>query len=128
MHHPNQILGAERTLGIGGGLNDACGAQACNMSTDSYRDRTPTISTTLEVRADCDFSAALNAVIHGHRITRAGWNGRGQYVTAQRPDKHSKMTAPYLCLKNSQDDLVPWVPSQGDLFARDWAVLPIQLL
>lgn len=91
------------------------------------RDRTPPlIETVLEVRADCDFSAALNAAIHGHRVTRAGWNARGQWVCGQHPDKGSKMSSPYLYLKNAQNEFVPWVPSQGDLFARDWAILPIQ--
>jgi hypothetical protein len=42
----------------------------------------------------------------------------------QIPDKGSKMSRPYLYLKNAQNEMVPWVPSQGDLFASDWAALP----
>lgn len=34
------------------------------------------------------------------------------------------MTAPYLVLRNSQGGYLPWVPSQGDIFARDWAMIP----
>lgn len=67
------------------------------------------------------FGTALARVQHTEaRIARAGWNGPGQHVACQRPDAGSKMTAPYLYLKNAQGGLVPWVPSQGDLFADDW--------
>lgn len=54
-----------------------------------------TISATVEVVANHTFPAALQAAQMRARITRLGWNGSG-----------------------------PWVPSQGDLFADDWAVLP----
>lgn len=84
----------------------------------------PTVYAHVEVRADRCFADALMAAMDGQRITRRGWNGPNQYVTSQHPDRGSKMTRPYLCLKNAQNDLVPWVPSQGDLFAHDWAVLP----
>lgn len=83
-----------------------------------------TISATVEVHAVYPFSHALDALKAGCKITRAGWNGRGQHIEMQRPDKLSRMTAPYAVLKNSNNDLVPWVPSQGDLFANDWALLP----
>jgi hypothetical protein len=43
------------------------------------------------------------------------------------PDKHSKMTAPHLVLKNTRNEPVPWVPSQGD-FATDWAIVLSQAL
>lgn len=71
-----------------------------------------------------NFPNALTAVMSGQRISRLGWNGAGQWVQAQIPDAHSKMSLPYLYLKNAQNQLVPWVPSQGDLFATDWAILP----
>lgn len=129
MHNQNQILGTNRTMEVG----DACGAKnTCGVEPEGAycggRDHPPTIDATLQIRADHNFSTALEAVISGHRITRAGWNARGQYVSTQQSDKFSKMTAPYLYLRNNHGDLVPWVPSQGDLFARDWAVLPIQPL
>lgn len=34
------------------------------------------------------------------------------------------MSAPYLVLKNAQGGFLPWAPSQGDVFATDWALLP----
>jgi len=67
-----------------------------------------------------DFSDALLALKRGARLARAGWNGKGQWVQAQYPDEHSKMQLPYLYLHNAHGQLVPWVPSTGDLFAVDW--------
>lgn len=68
------------------------------------------------------FAKAWDFATDGYRIRRNGWNASGQFVAVQRPDALSKMSAPYAYLKNSQDELVPWVPSQGDLFASDWIV------
>lgn len=105
------------------GTANAASAMGANACTQDY---VPTIRAAIEIRANETFWNALAQCVHGQRITRAGWNGADQYVTAQHPDKFSKMTAPYLVLKNTRNEFVPWVPSQGDLFARDWAVLPIQ--
>jgi hypothetical protein len=88
------------------------------------RRQEPTVTAFVEVRADRLFADALMAAMDGQRITRRGWNAANQYVSAQYPDKGSKMSAPYLFLKNAQNEMVPWVPSQGDLFAHDWAILP----
>lgn len=66
------------------------------------------------------FSAALVLIKAGKRVARSGWNGADQYVKMQIPNKLSKMRMPYCYLKNTQGMLVPWVPSQGDLFAEDW--------
>lgn len=66
------------------------------------------------------FSTALVLIKEGKRLQRAGWNGKGQWVAAQFPDANSKMTAPYIYLHNAQGGLIPWVVSQGDVFAEDW--------
>lgn len=93
---------------------------------------------------DFDFSTALIAVKEGHRIARAGWNGKDQWVSMTAGvlglkaekfwNKHNKNFAeqnggranvvPILTLKNAQDSIVMgWTPSSGDLFAQDWIVL-----
>lgn len=54
---------------------------------------------------------------------RAGWNGASQFIRAQYPDRQSKMTQPYFYIRNQQGGLVPWLASQGDLFASDWELL-----
>lgn len=72
---------------------------------------------------DMNFCDAWWNVLHGMRVTRLGWNAPGQFVARQTPDTGSKMTASYVYLSNAQGLLVPWVPSQGDLFAQDWRLL-----
>lgn len=69
------------------------------------------------------FSQALVHLTAGGKAARLGWNAPHQFVTVQVPDEHSKMGAPYAYLHNAQGINVPWVPSQGDLFAQDWVVV-----
>lgn len=116
-----QMNGAARQA-IGGASQNCEGGQ-----TDaSYPDRisSPTVRVSVDVRATRNFADALMGAMDGRRVTRAGWNAGGQYEAMQMTDKSSMMSRPYLYLKNAQNEMVPWVPSQGDLFARDWAILP----
>jgi len=69
------------------------------------------------------FSIALIDLENGRRVRRRGWNGPDQWLEAQWPDEHSKMTEPYIYIRNQQGGLVPWLASQGDLFARDWEIV-----
>ena len=68
-----------------------------------------------------DFSWALHCLRRGMRAQRSGWNGKGMWIALQVPDAHSKMTLPYLYMCTAQGDLVPWLASQTDLLAEDWA-------
>lgn len=65
-----------------------------------------------------DFSWALAQIRAGKNVTRSGWNGPGQWVHKVGPQNEHH--APHCCLRNAQGKHVPWVPSQGDLFADDW--------
>lgn len=67
-----------------------------------------------------DFGDALSLLRSGVRVTRQGWNGRGQYIQLQTPDEHSKMRRPYIYICPVGGDFVPWVASQSDLLATDW--------
>jgi len=69
------------------------------------------------------FSEALEALKRGSHVQRIGWNGKGQWIGLQRPDVNSKMTLPYLYIYTVTGDLVPWLASQTDILAEDWAVL-----
>jgi len=69
-----------------------------------------------------DFSDALRELKRFKRMHRLSWNGPNQFVEMQVPDANSLMTVPYLFLINTDGDRVPWVPSQGDLMAHDWAM------
>lgn len=61
----------------------------------------------------------------GARLTRTGWNGPQQYIELQKPDENSMMTLPYVFIRTVQGDLVPWLCSQTDLLANDWAVVRV---
>lgn len=65
---------------------------------------------------------AVEAMNAGDTVTRAGWNGKDQFLTLQKPDVNSKMSLPYVYITTVQGDLVPWLCSQTDLLATDWEV------
>lgn len=70
-----------------------------------------------------DFSEALDHIKDGETVRRAGWNGKGQSLRVQRPDDFSAMSSAYIYITTTQGDRVPWLASQGDLFAEDWEVI-----
>ncbi len=70
-----------------------------------------------------DFSTALLHLKVGHKVTRTGWNGPGQYLKLQVPDENSKMTLSYIYITTVQGDLVPWLASQTDILSEDWILL-----
>lgn len=59
----------------------------------------------------------------GSCVRRAGWNGKGMWITIQQPDANSKMTQPYVFMKTAQGDFIPWLCSQADLLATDWEIV-----
>ena len=69
------------------------------------------------------FSRVLEVLEAGHRAAREGWNGKNMYIELQVPDKHSKMTLPYIYMRTAQGDLVPWLASQTDVLSSDWVVV-----
>lgn len=72
------------------------------------------------------FYHAFRELIYGGGTTamqRKGWNSKGMEVKIQYPDANSKMQQPYLYIEKEGENRVPWVPSQGDLFATDWRLL-----
>lgn len=69
-----------------------------------------------------DFGKALELLKVGLKVHRAGWNGRNMWLKLQKPDAHSKMTIPYIYMSTVTGDLVPWVASQTDILANDWAM------
>ena len=77
-----------------------------------------------------DFGQALAALKTGSKVSRSGWNGKGLWLELQVPDAHSKMTLPYIYINypdnapNTPGARVPWLASQTDVLAEDWAVLP----
>lgn len=81
-----------------------------------------------------NFNDATIGLQEGQLWTRTGWNGAGQFVWWVPPGKYpARMEAikgyfaddlvpyrGYFALKNAQGEVVPWVPSMGDIMALDW--------
>jgi hypothetical protein len=70
-----------------------------------------------------NFGEALQFLRSGWKVVRPGWNGAGMWLKLQYPDPGSKMTLPYIYMSTAQGDLVPWLASQTDILAEDWAVI-----
>jgi hypothetical protein len=82
-----------------------------------------------------NFGQALEALKVGGSVARSGWNGKGLKLTLQVPDANSKMTLPYIYMSypntpasdtappNHINANVPWLASQTDMLAEDWAVV-----
>lgn len=84
-----------------------------------------------------NFGEAIEALKAGHKVARAGWNGKGMflyYVPANSypasGNKLGTMTGifpddmvpygAYIAMKTAQDNVVPWLASQTDVLAEDW--------
>ena len=74
------------------------------------------------------FGDAIAALKAGQKVARAGWNGKGLWLELQAPDANSKMTLPYIFMsypsdaKTTPGARVPWLASQTDMLAEDWAI------
>lgn len=75
------------------------------------------------------FGEALEQLKYGHKMARAGWNGKGIFIKLQLPTAESKMTSPYIYIDTTGLDTtnpdapksrVPWLASQTDILADDW--------
>lgn len=69
-----------------------------------------------------DFGWALDKLRIGKKVRRAGWNGKGQSLGLQVPDKFSANTLPYVFIITVTGDRVPWLASQTDMLAYDWEI------
>lgn len=70
-----------------------------------------------------NFGQAIELLKAGHRVARAGWNGKGMWLKLQTPDAFSKMSLPYIYMKTADDNQVPWLASQTDMLAEDWSLI-----
>lgn len=82
------------------------------------------------------FGMALEALKAGERVARAGWNGKGMWLCMiQRGSwhveplvnkammAHSLDALPWIGMKTVDGGFVPWLASQTDMLADDWAVV-----
>ena len=82
-----------------------------------------------------DFSEAIKNVKSGKKISRAGWNGKKQYVelatnisyigadgVAVNAD-HEAIGNKALAFVGTSGVQIGWLASQADMLAEDWQVL-----
>ncbi|EOI00683.1 hypothetical protein UAY_01786 [Enterococcus moraviensis ATCC BAA-383] len=68
-----------------------------------------------------NFGRAFEKVKEGKGMRLPKWSS-DVVIRAQFPDKHSKMTAPYLFVE-SRYGCVPWKETNIELFSNDWEVV-----
>lgn len=78
------------------------------------------------IKFDCDglsfdLGVALENIKKGLKVCRKGWNSKGMFIQCQVPDEFSKMTQAYAYITTGKK-VVPWTPSQEDIFATDWTI------
>ena len=81
------------------------------------------------------FGLAIEAAKKGHRISRAGWNGKGQYVElATRISytgadgetvnaEHDAIGNRALAFVGTSGVQMGWLASQADMLADDWTIV-----
>jgi hypothetical protein len=84
------------------------------------------------------FGLALEALKRGHKVARAGWNGKGQWlshvgvgfydvgmsiVNPHRDMDKVLRLRPWIGIKTVDDQFMPWLASQSDMLASDWAIV-----
>jgi hypothetical protein len=85
-----------------------------------------------------DIGEAIAYMKAGHRVARAGWNGKGMWLYYVGPGNYPARTKAakaewgeeglvpyqaYIAMKTAQGTVVPWLCSQTDLLAEDWMVV-----
>lgn len=81
-----------------------------------------------------NFGQAIEALKHGEKVTRAGWNGKGMYLLYVPSEKWGIISEiglnipkenllPWIGLKTADRHFVPWLASQTDMLAEDWEVV-----
>ena len=78
-----------------------------------------------------NFGQAIEALISGKNVARAGWNGKGMYLFLVKGEDLSNIFDPDSCecvdsigMKTAQDTFViGWLASQTDMLAEDWVIV-----
>jgi hypothetical protein len=86
------------------------------------------------------FGAAIEAMKHGKKVARVGWNGKGMWIGMVKADNYVICTAPHgdgedtpegecngllpwIGMKTADNKFVPWLASQSDMLCEDWMVV-----
>lgn len=81
------------------------------------------------------FGHAIAALKAGHRVARAGWNGKGMWIKHvsdceyevssfdEPEDRQPTDLLPWIGMKTAGGQFVPWLASQTDMLADDWTIV-----
>lgn len=82
------------------------------------------------------FSDVLRHVMNGRKAYRDGWNGKNQFIFVAKASVPHPLHVPgenepklyvnmelFLAIYTVHSEVVPWVPSQSDMFAHDWYLI-----
>jgi hypothetical protein len=76
------------------------------------------------------FGQALDIIESGGRVYREGWNEKGMWLRLQNPGAETQISRSYLCMEYPKGHRArpngcktPWLASQADILAKDWAVI-----
>lgn len=79
-----------------------------------------------------NFGEALEALKKGKKVIREGWNGNGIFIKLHSILADEECTQPYIVIDTTglrsenaaaKRGIVPWLASQTDLLAEDWAIM-----
>ena len=82
-----------------------------------------------------DFGKAIEALKRGGRVTRKGWNGRGQYIELAtnisyvNPAgniinvEHDAIGNKAIAFVGTSGVQLGWLASQSDMLAEDWEII-----
>ena len=85
-----------------------------------------------------NFGDAIHMLKTGKKVTRAGWNGKGMFVFLVDGSTFAVSRKPllgiypegqiveyhaHIDMKTADDKIVPWLASQTDVLAEDWALV-----
>lgn len=66
------------------------------------------------------FEVILKAVKCGVHAKRTSWTKK--HIALSRADD---FWTSYIYITNSTGEMMPWTPTQSDLFANDWELIPL---
>ena len=82
------------------------------------------------------FGCAIEAMRHGDKVCRSGWNGKGMFLYLVPANTYKTVTqvskdefgdeveyGAYIAMKTAQGNVVPWLASQTDMLAEDWQIV-----
>jgi len=83
-----------------------------------------------------DFGQAIRELKAGKKVAREGWNGKGMFLYHVPANEYPAVTdiakdafgekvpyGAYIAMKTAQNNVVPWLASQTDMFTDDWEIV-----